>query len=79
MCYGGIYRQGMPTSGMDLTVARVRAKLSKTAVAKQMGTTRQTLWVEERAEAVDPDFARRFLLAVDELRNAKETAKEAAA
>lgn len=63
----------MPTSGWDLTVARVRAKLSKTAVAARLGTTRQTLWVHEKAEHVDPDFARRYLAAVAEIVDANET------
>lgn len=69
----------MPTSGTDLTIARVRARLSKTAVAKQLGTTRQTLWVHEKAEMVDPDFARRYLAAIAELRDGAETPRESAA
>ncbi len=69
----------MPTSGWDLTVARVRAKLSKTAVAARLGTTRQTLWVHEKAEHVDPEFARRFLAAVADLVDANETPQEGAA
>ena len=69
----------MPTSGTDLAVARVRARLSKTAVAKQLGTTRQTLWVHEKAETVDPDFARRYLTAVAALVDGTETAKGEAA
>lgn len=63
----------MPTSGWDLKVARIRANLSKTAVAARMGTSRQTLWVHERSATVDPEFAQRYLQAVADLADAKET------
>lgn len=70
----------MPTTGWDLTVARVRANLTKTAVAKALGTTRATLWGWERSAEVDPDKAAAFLKAVAELRDAKETpSRESAA
>ena len=66
----------MPTTGADLKVARVLANLSKTAVAKEMGTTRQTLWSHEKDAQCDADFARRFTAAVAKLVADKETATE---
>lgn len=69
----------MPTTGMDLTLARVRAKLSKTAVAKQLGTTRATLWSWEKSAEVDPAKAAAYLRAVADLRDANETPQGEAA
>lgn len=64
----------MPTTGWDLTVARVRANLTKTAVARALGTTRATLWTWEKSAEVDPEKAAAYLRAVAELRDAKEAA-----
>ena len=75
----------MPTTtGWDLTVARVRANLSKTAVAarlRELGVraSRQTLWVHEKAATVDPDFARSYLQAVADLSDDNETPRSDAA
>lgn len=71
----------MPTTGWDLTVARVRANLTKTAVAVRLRergvrASRQTLWSHERAAAVDPDYAREYLAAVADLVDARETPQE---
>lgn len=67
------------TTGWDLTVARVRADLTKTEVACELGTTRQTLWAWERSAFVDPDKAAAFLRAVEKLGIANETPTEDAA
>lgn len=64
----------MPIKGMDLRVARTRAGLTMTALAAQMGLSRQTLWADERAATVDPERARKYLEAVEVLADAKETA-----
>ena len=70
----------MPTTtGTDLELARVRAKLTKTAVAKALGTTRATLWVWENAAEVDPEKAAAYLKAVADLRDARETPQGEAA
>lgn len=66
----------MPTTGMELRVARTRAGLTMTELAAQMGFSRQTLWADERAAQVDPERAKKYLEAVQALVDAKETASK---
>lgn len=72
-CLAASYIRVMPTTGMELRVARTRAGLTMTELAARMGLSRQTLWADERAATVDPERARRYLEAVAALVDAKET------
>lgn len=64
----------MATSGKTLRLERVRADLTATALARQMGLSRQTLWATERAAAVDPDRVIQYRAAIKTLRDASENA-----
>lgn len=54
----------MPTTGHTLRIERVRARISVTALAAQMGISRQTLWTIERAAQVAPDRVADYRAAV---------------
>jgi hypothetical protein len=53
---------------------RLRAHLTATAVCAQMGTSRTTLWVLERAARVSSEQATAYRAAVKTLADAKEGA-----
>ena len=61
----------MPTSGTDLKVKRVRARVKLNDLADAMGLSRQTLWVIENAGQVDPERVTQYLAAVETCRNIK--------
>jgi hypothetical protein len=50
----------MHTTGMDLKVERVRARVTVIALAARMGFSRQTVGDLERAAVVDKDRARAY-------------------
>lgn len=66
----------MPTSGTDLKVERVKARLKLKEVAARMGLSRQALWALELAEIVDPERAQQYLAALDRGREDTTTGKE---
>lgn len=67
------------TTGLDLKLERVRARLTVTAVAAQMGLSRQSVHGIERAADPGPERVRQHRAAVAELRAATETASETSA
>lgn len=54
----------MTTSGNDLKVERVRARVKQGDLAARMGVSRQTLWTIERAAVVDAEQVMRYLRAL---------------
>lgn len=64
----------MPTAGPTLRIERLRAHVSATALAAQMGVSRQTLWSLERSAKVSPDRVIAYRSAVKTLSDAKDTA-----
>lgn len=64
----------MPTSGPTLRRERRRAEVSATAVALQMGISRQTLYVIERSAAPGTDYVTAYRAAVKTLSDAKDEA-----
>lgn len=52
--------EGMPQSGNDLKVERVRARVKQRDLAARMGVSRQTLWSIELAAVVDQDRAEKY-------------------
>lgn len=61
----------MPTSGLDLRVRRVRARVKVLDLAAAMGVSRQTLWTIERSAFVEPDRAAQYLEAIETCRHVK--------
>ena len=61
----------MPTSGMELKLARVRESATLTELAAQVGLSRQALWATERAAMVDAERVRAYLDGLAALRAAK--------
>ena len=57
----------MATAGQTLRIERLRANLTATAVAAQMGLSRQSLWVIERAARVKPERVVAYRAAVKTL------------
>ena len=64
----------MPTAGPTLRIERLRAHLTATAVAAQMGLSRQALWSLERAAQVSNERVAAYREAVKTLRDAKDAA-----
>lgn len=64
----------MPTTGPELRKERRDADVTVAALARAMGTTRQTIHGWERAVAVPIAFVEQHRAAVAALRDAKETA-----
>lgn len=64
----------MPTAGPTLRIERLRAHVSATALAAEIGCSRQTLWSLERAAKVAPDRVASYRAGVKTLSDAKETA-----
>lgn len=64
----------MPTAGPTLRIERLRANLSATAVATEMGVSRMTLYVIEKSAQVEPERVTLHRKAVKTLRDAKEAA-----
>lgn len=52
--------EGMPQSGNDLKVERVRARVKQRDLAARMGVSRQTLWSIELSAVVDQDRAEKY-------------------
>lgn len=69
----------MPTHGMDLKVERVRSNITVTALAAQMGISRQTVWGMERSASVNADRTRRYREALQAIATGTVTAREAVA
>lgn len=79
-CHDGADTAPMPnTTGLDLKLERVRARLTVTAVAAQMGLSRQSVHGIERAADPGPERVRQHRVAVAAIRAATETADEATA
>lgn len=68
----------MPTSGLDLKVARVRENVTLTELSAQIGLSRQALWATERAAVVDAERARVYLDGLAAIRAAKADAEREA-
>ena len=64
----------MPTAGPTLRIDRLRAHLTATALAAQMGLSRQALWALERAAKVSPERVTLYRESVKTLRDAKDEA-----
>jgi transcriptional regulator with XRE-family HTH domain len=64
----------MPTAGPTLRIERLRANLTATALAAQMGLSRQALWALERAARVTPERVTAYREAVKTLRDDKDEA-----
>ena len=64
----------MPTAGPTLRIERLRAHLTATALAAQMGISRQSLWALERAARVSPERVLAYRSAVKTLSDASEAA-----
>jgi DNA-binding XRE family transcriptional regulator len=64
------------TTGLDLKLERVRARLTVTAVAAQMGLSRQSVHGIERAADPGPERVRQHRAAVAAMHDATETASE---
>ena len=54
----------MTTSGNDLKVERVRARVKQGDLAARMGVSRQTLWTIERSAVVDAPQVIRYMRAL---------------
>lgn len=67
----------MPTAGPTLRIERLRAHLTATALAAQMGLSRQSLWALERAAKVRPERVLEYRTAVKTLSDAKEQGEAA--
>ena len=64
-CHDGAHTLAMPTdTGLDLKLERVRARLTVTAVAAQMGLSRQSVHGIERAADPGPERVRQHRQAV---------------
>lgn len=61
----------MPTTGLDLRVKRVRARVSLGDLVKAIGLSRTTVWGIERAAVVEPERAADYLRALETCRNVK--------
>ena len=55
------------TTGLDLKVERVRAKLSLNEVVAEMGVSRTTVWTIEKAPEVKPETAQAYRDAIARL------------
>lgn len=64
----------MPTAGPTLRIERLRANLTATALAAQMGLSRQALWSLERAARVSPERVEAYRAAVKTLSETTEAA-----
>lgn len=62
----------MPTKGPTLRRERRAADITATALAVQMGLSRQALWAMEQAAVVTPDRVVAHREAVKTLRDARE-------
>jgi hypothetical protein len=62
----------MPTSGLDLRVKRVRARVSLKALVAASGRSRTTVWQMEKAAVVDPADVKLYLTALETCRNVKD-------
>jgi transcriptional regulator with XRE-family HTH domain len=62
----------MPTTGTDLKVERVRAKITLIALAARMGLSRQAVWGIERAAVIDSARATCYREALAALRDVPE-------
>ena len=69
----------MPTSGMDLKLARIRENVTLTELSAQIGLSRQALWATERSALVDADRARLFLDGLAVIRANKAAAERGTA
>lgn len=64
----------MPTAGPTLRIERLRANLTATALAAQMGLSRQSLWALERAAKVTPERVTAYREAIKTLSETSEAA-----
>lgn len=69
----------MPTKGIDLKLARVRADVTITELSAQIGLSRQALWATEKAAAVDGERARTYLDGLAVIRTVKAEAERGTA
>lgn len=60
--------QTEPLSGLDLKVARTRARVKARAVADAMGVSPSRVAAVEREAVVTPEMARRYLEAIETCR-----------
>lgn len=60
-----------PTTGSDLRTERARARLTVTAVAREAGVTRQSMWRWELLDIVPQDVAARYRDAIARLTEGK--------
>lgn len=68
----------MPTAGKTLKVERVRANITATALAAQMGLSRQSLWVLERSASLTAEQTVRYRTALAQLRDGIEPSEAVA-
>lgn len=66
-------------SGLDLKVERIRARITATAVASEMGVTRQRVSAIEALAVVTSDVAERYRGAVMSLTSGTESVPQAVA
>lgn len=66
------------TTGMDLKVERVRARVSATRIAERMGVVRQRISQIEALAAVPDDTAERYRMALASVTDATQKPVEAA-
>ena len=64
----------MPLTGRDLRQERRLADITATALAAQMGISRQSLWVIEKSAQVDIGRVHQYLDALKTLRDGKPAA-----
>jgi hypothetical protein len=62
----------MPTTGLDLRVKRVRARVSLKALVAALPRSRTWAWELEKAAVVDPSDVKLYLAALETCRNVKE-------
>lgn len=62
----------MPTSGLDLRVKRVRARVALNDLVKAIGLSRTTVWGIEKAAVVEPERVAAYLKALETCRNINE-------
>ena len=73
-CHDGPEDRRMPTtSGIDLKVERVREGVTVTALAVQMGLSRQSVHGIERAGKVTPERATQYRAALADIANVTQT------
>lgn len=63
------------TTGLDLKVERIRARITATLLAQEMGVTRQRISAIEASAVVTPDTVERYRASLMSLTSVPQTAQ----